>query len=115
MASNAENHREVGEAIVFLHRLEPGGTDRSYGIHVARLAGLPADVVRRAGEILSVLESERHVGSVTAPPAPDAGQLPLFEGPHPVVQELLALEPDGMTPLEALNRLAELKRRVERT
>jgi len=107
--------REDGDAVVFLHRLEPGGTDRSYGIHVARLAGLPADVVRRAGEILSVLESERHVGSVTAPPAPDAGQLPLFEGPHPVVQELLALEPDGMTPLEALNRLAELKRRVERT
>src|SRR5256886_7499420 len=50
--------REDGDAVVFLHRLEPGGTDRSYGIHVARLAGLPAAVLRRAGEILSAPELE---------------------------------------------------------
>ncbi|MBI4500194.1 MAG: DNA mismatch repair protein MutS [Gemmatimonadetes bacterium] len=105
--------RESGDTIVFLHRLEPGGTDRSYGIHVGQLAGLPAEVVRRAWEILGVLESERRVASAPPPARPDAGQLALFENPHPVVQALLALETDRMTPLEALNRLSELKRRVE--
>ncbi len=107
--------RETGDAIVFLHRLEPGGTDRSYGIHVGEIAGLPATVVRRAWEILGVLESERRVSSSTPPPRPDVGQLALFETLHPVVQELLALEPDAMTPLEALNRLSELRKKVERS
>jgi DNA mismatch repair protein MutS len=106
--------RETADTIVFLHRLEPGGTDRSYGIHVGQLAGLPHEVVRRAWEILGVLESERHVSTAEPPPRPDAGQLALFEAPHPVVQELLDLQTDSMTPLEALNRLSELKRRVER-
>ena len=106
--------RESGDQIVFLHHLEPGGTDRSYGIHVGQLAGLPAEVVRRAWEILAVLESERRVATTSPPARPDAGQLALFEGSHPVVQELLALETDAMTPLEALNRLSELKRKVER-
>jgi DNA mismatch repair protein MutS len=106
--------RETGDSIVFLHRLEPGGTDRSYGIHVGQIAGLPATVVRRAWEILGVLETERRVSSSTPPPKPDAGQLALFEATHPVVQELLALEPNAMTPLEALNRLSELRKKVER-
>jgi DNA mismatch repair protein MutS len=50
--------RETGDRVVFLHRLEPGGTDRSYGVHVAQLAGLPDAVVRRAREVLAKLESE---------------------------------------------------------
>jgi DNA mismatch repair protein MutS len=106
--------REAGDSIVFVHRLEPGGTDRSYGIQVGQLAGLPPDVVRRAWEILGVLESERHVSSASPAPARDNGQLVLFDAPHPVVQELLALETDSMTPLEALNRLSALKRKFER-
>ncbi|MBI4419867.1 MAG: DNA mismatch repair protein MutS, partial [Gemmatimonadetes bacterium] len=105
--------QETGDSIVFLHRLAPGGTGRSYGIHVGQLAGLPPDVVHRAREILAVLESERHVASVPSPPRPDPGQLLLFEATHPVIEELRALDPEAMTPIEALNRLAELKRRAQ--
>ncbi len=106
--------QESGDDIVFLHRLEPGGSDRSYGIHVGRLAGLPPEVVRRAWEILALLEAGHHVVG-TAPPAfPDAQQLTLFQpSDHPVLDELRELEPDRMTPLEALTRLTELKRRVD--
>jgi DNA mismatch repair protein MutS len=108
--------RETGEDIVFLHRLEPGGADRSYGIHVGRLAGLPPVVVSRAQEILGLLEAGHHVAGERPPPTADAGQLTLFQPrAHPVLDELRALEPDAMTPLEALSRLAELKRRIEGT
>ncbi len=108
--------RESGDQVVFLHRLEPGGTDRSYGIHVAQLAGLPEPVVRRATEILRLLECEHRVVP-GAPAEPDPRQLALFreaDAVHPVVEELRALDLDTLTPLEALNRLAELKRRTER-
>ncbi len=108
--------RETGDTVVFLHRLEAGGTDRSYGIHVAGLAGLPGRVVARAKEILATLEDEhRVVPGAPAPPA-DPGQLTLFAGelaPHPVMEEIRRLDLDAMTPLEALNRLAELQRRAE--
>jgi DNA mismatch repair protein MutS len=105
--------RESGDDIVFLHRLEPGGADRSYGIHVGRLAGLPPAVVDRARQILSLLESEHHVAGRPVPPAPDASQLQLFEAEHPVLRELRTLDPDTLTPLEALQRLADLKRQTE--
>jgi DNA mismatch repair protein MutS len=107
--------RETGDTVVFLHRLEPGGTDRSYGIHVAQLAGLPQDVVRRAKEILHTLEGEHRVvpGAPAAPP--DPGQLALFTEPparHPLLEELRGLDLDSLTPLQALNRLAELQRKA---
>jgi DNA mismatch repair protein MutS len=105
--------RETGDSVVFLHRLEPGGTDKSYGIHVGQLAGLPSEVVRRAWEILAHLESERHVAAAEPAASNDAGQLALFEAGNQVVQELLALETNGLTPLEALNRLADLKRKAQ--
>ncbi|MDZ4864525.1 MAG: DNA mismatch repair protein MutS [Gemmatimonadota bacterium] len=106
--------REAGDQVIFLHRLEPGGTDRSYGIHVAQLAGLPASVVRRAREVLKTLEGEHRVAPGPGPMEEDPGQLALFGGaavPHPVMDELRALDLDTLTPLEALNRLADLKRR----
>jgi DNA mismatch repair protein MutS len=109
--------RETGDTVVFLHRLEPGGTDRSYGIHVAQLAGLPAGVVLRAREILGTLEGEHRV--VPGPPpdaARDPGQLALFADPSlpdPMVEELRLIDVNALTPLEALNRLADLKRRAE--
>ena len=114
--------REAGDEIVFLHRLEPGGADRSYGIHVGRLAGLPDAVVRRAWQVLQLLEAGHHVAR-QAPPAdgapPDAVQLALFAGtapPHPLLQELQGLDVETMSPLEALNRLADWKARLrERT
>ncbi|MSR06286.1 MAG: DNA mismatch repair protein MutS [Gemmatimonadetes bacterium] len=105
--------RETGDTVVFLHRLEAGGTDKSYGIHVGQLAGLPSEVVRRAWEILAHLESERHVAAAEPVGGKDAGQLALFESGHSVIQELLALDADSLTPLEALNRLADLKRKAE--
>ena len=106
--------KEVGDDIVFLHRLLPGGSDRSYGIHVGRLAGLPFEVVRRAWEILSLLEAGHHVAGEIALPPPDSAQLGLFkQEEHAVFQELRNLDPNTMTPMEALSRLAELKRRME--
>ncbi len=107
--------RESGDTVVFLHRLEPGGTDRSYGIHVAQLAGLPSAVVRRAREVLGTLEGDHRVVP-GAPPLPgDPSQFGLFASPpapHPVVEEIRGLDLDGMTPREAFSWLAELQRRA---
>jgi DNA mismatch repair protein MutS len=108
--------RETGDTVVFLHRLEPGGTDRSYGIHVAQLAGLPGAVVGRAREILGTLEGEHRMVPGAPPPLErDAGQLALFAEalPDPLMDDLKALDLDALTPLEALNRLAELQRRAQ--
>ena len=106
--------REAGDRVVFLHRLAPGGTDRSYGVHVAELAGLPNAVVKRAREVLARLEEEHRVVPGAPPAPPDPGQLPLFAEapPHPVVDDLRALDLDTMTPIEALNRLAELQKKA---
>jgi DNA mismatch repair protein MutS len=109
--------REAGDRVIFLHRLEPGGTDRSYGIHVAQLAGLPAPVVERANSVLHRLEGEHRVVPGSPPPPPDPEQLALFGGPPPLdpaLEELRSLQLDRLTPLEALNRLADLQRKVAR-
>ncbi|MDQ3207245.1 MAG: DNA mismatch repair protein MutS, partial [Gemmatimonadota bacterium] len=109
--------RETGDTVVFLHRLEPGGTDRSYGIHVAQLAGLPQAVVGRAREILATLEGEHRMVPGSPPPlSRDTGQLPLFgDGARtdPMMDELTSLDVDTLTPIEALNRLADFKRRAD--
>ena len=102
---------ESGDDVIFLHRLQPGGTDRSYGVHVGRLAGLPAAVVERATAILRTLERGRRV----AAPTEAADQLALFApaAEHPLVAELRALDPDGLTPREALATLARLVERAK--
>ena len=109
--------REYHDEIVFLHRIVPGRSDRSYVIQVARLAGLPPAVVRRAAEILAELEQDelRRGGrpSLSGTPVADQQQLGLFQTvpePHPVVEELRRTDVDRLTPLEALNLLARLKR-----
>jgi DNA mismatch repair protein MutS len=106
--------REVGDEVIFLHRLEPGGADRSYGIHVGRLAGLPAPVLTRAAEVLRLLEAGHLVAHQAAPRPPDASQLPLFEHPesHPLLAELEGLDVNALSPLEALNRLAAWKKQL---
>ncbi|HEX5005265.1 MAG TPA: DNA mismatch repair protein MutS [Gemmatimonadales bacterium] len=109
--------RESGDTVVFLHRLEAGGTDRSYGVHVAQLAGLPDAVVTRARAVLRTLEGAHRVAPGAPPPEPDPSQLPLFAEapPHPALEALRALDVSTMTPLEALNRLAELQNKAGKT
>ncbi len=126
--------------MVFLHRIVEGPADRSYGIHVARLAGLPAAVLERAREVLQELESERTAEHLRAaqqgaedrapgeagygsrsreprtqggsPMAPVAGELPLFgAAEHPLAEALRGIEVETLTPLEALNLIAAWKKR----
>ncbi len=111
--------REAGHEIVFLHHLEAGGASRSYGIEVGRLAGLPPEVVARAREILLELEGAHTGGGAGlghhgagAPPA-TKGQLSLFApAEHPVVERLRRVRVESLTPLQALNVLAEMQAAV---
>ena len=103
---------EQGEDIVFLHRVLPGGADQSYGVHVARLAGMPRSVVDRARELLMHLEDGGSDFSLYKP-KPQHQQLSFFDTPeNPVLGTLRSLEVDGLSPLEALTKLYELKRMV---
>jgi DNA mismatch repair protein MutS len=113
--------REFKDEIVFLHKVIEGRSDRSYGIQVARLAGLPSSVVRRASAILRSLEQDelQRGGrpSLSGAPAAPQAQLGLFQAAadiHPVIERLRELNVDGLTPLEALNLLAELRREVDK-
>jgi DNA mismatch repair protein MutS len=109
--------REQNGDLVFLHRIVPGAADRSYGIHVARLAGVPRDVIERADVILKTLEADHHKesGELTIPARKPrrkihALQLNLFNADtHPVMTGLRDLDPSAMTPDEALDELAKLK------
>jgi len=101
---------EEGSRVIFLHKVVPGGADRSYGIHVAQLAGVPRPVLHRAEELLAQLESgEFRPGT----PAPTPYQPVLFAQQHPVVEELRRLDVSTMTPLEAINTLYELQQRAK--
>lgn len=101
--------RETADRVLFLHRLEPGGADRSYGIEVGRLAGLPAIVLDRAREVLKSLESGHIVSSGRRRAAQPAPQLPLFaEETHPVIEQLRGTDPNNLTPLQALDLVARL-------
>jgi len=101
---------EEGGRVVFLHEVAPGGADRSYGIHVAQLAGVPKPVIHRAEELLAQLESGKfRPGTAALEPH----QPVLFAQKHPVVETLRELDVSTMTPLEAINELYELQRRVK--
>ncbi len=107
---------EEGDRVIFMRKIVPGGADRSYGIHVAQLAGLPRPVIRRAEEILKNLEQEVQrspAGSVPRRVA-QAQQLALFPASHPVLDELKALDVAAMSPLEAINKLFELQEKARR-
>ena len=106
---------EDGE-VVFLHHIVPGGADRSYGVYVARLAGMPAAVVNRAWEVLTELEgksSSPAANGRAAPPDVQAQQLSLLPTTPPVIDELLALDVSSMTPLEAITKLYEIQERAK--
>ncbi|MCO5180959.1 MAG: DNA mismatch repair protein MutS [Anaerolineae bacterium] len=102
---------EEGGEVTFLHRIVPGGADRSYGIHVAQLAGLPRDVILRADEIL--LDLERHAPTATVEPSrlSTGQQIALFPEASPFLDELGQLDVHGLTPLQAINKLYEWKQR----
>lgn len=106
-----------GEQVVFLHRILPGKADRSYGVHVGEMAGLPKQVVHRAKEILDDLEKSgaagpRRLNEVVSQQGkrPVALQVGLFADAHPVVEVLREMDVNHLTPLDALNRLYELQK-----
>jgi DNA mismatch repair protein MutS len=113
--------RETGDGIVFLRKVQRGGSDRSYGIHVAKLAGIPEAVTKRAAEILSVLESENTQATEiiegkskkSGKKSPVSSGPTLFDvaaqAPHPLLEEIKQLSTDGMTPLQALAKIAAWK------
>ena len=102
---------EEGDRVVFLHKIVPGGADRSYGIHVAQLAGLPKPVIRRAQELLRELESGEHAHiQRPRPSAKNRPQLSLFVERDPVLDALKALDVNSLSPLEALTKLYELQK-----
>ncbi|WP_460168409.1 DNA mismatch repair protein MutS [Thermostilla marina] len=113
--------REWADEVVFLHKITPGAADKSYGIHVARLAGVPKPVIERAKDILARLEAEHLDGSGkpniakdSAHPAGKPVQLTFFEMlPHPVVEQIRELDIDHLTPVDALKFLADWKDRLE--
>ena len=100
--------------VIFLRKIVPGGADRSYGIHVAKLAGLPPTIIARAQQVLAQLEQpnttieDTPVSSENEPGA----SLPQ---PHPIIEEMKQIDLFSMTPLDALNRLADLQRRISPT
>jgi DNA mismatch repair protein MutS len=110
---------EEGGNIVFLRKIVPGGADKSYGVHVAQLAGIPRPVIHRAQEILEELE---HRGDAKARrkamrdiTMPAAWQMTLFASePHPLIEELKSLAIDELTPIEAISKLYELQQRARK-
>ena len=109
--------REWKKSVVFMHEVREGPADRSYGVAVARLAGLPDKVIKRAGDVLKSLEAQNRDG-------PGVSALPLFSAaqtdeaqpdpasalePHPLIEAVAALDPDAMTPREAMDALYQLK------
>jgi len=122
--------KEVGQKVVFLRKLVPGGSQHSFGIHVARMAGMPKPIVDRAGQIMEQLE-QKHIetdsdkvqgpkvrkAKTSAIPTDPAIQLSIFETVDPSVGKiraaLQALDLNGMTPIECMMRLSELKKMVE--
>ena len=100
--------------VVFLHRIVPGGADKSYGVHVAQLAGLPQGVVNRAWEVLAGLEQNPGPGQgpENRRRAPAAQQMPLFNPAQPLVDELKSLDIPNLTPLQAINLLYQLQEKA---
>jgi len=109
---------EEGGKVVFLRKIIPGGADKSYGIHVAQLAGLPRAVIHRAEEVLSDLEN--HTGKKAAAnvrplrrrDVPQE-QIPLFGQKHPLIDEILGLDIFSLTPLEAITKLYEIQQKAK--
>jgi DNA mismatch repair protein MutS len=108
--------KEWNDQIVFLRKVVPGAADKSYGIQVAKLAGIPHSVIERARQILTTLErKERDVVEETSVRGgPPSKQLSLFDSrQREVIDALRVLQPEAMTPIQALNELQKLKEKLE--
>ncbi|MGQ9552785.1 MAG: DNA mismatch repair protein MutS [Anaerolineae bacterium] len=104
---------EEASDVVFLHRIVRGGADRSYGIHVARLAGVPREVLKRAADVLRSLEAQQQLPTAPPPVTPSARQLALFSSADEgLISELSQIEVERLTPLEALVQLASIRDRA---
>ncbi len=100
---------ESGGSVVFLHKIVPGGADKSYGIHVAQLAGMPPSIVQRANEIMGQLERSSGRAVQVNPHA--AQQAALFPETSPLIDELKGIDESAISPIEALNKLYEWKKK----
>jgi DNA mismatch repair protein MutS len=109
---------EENGGVIFLHRIVPGGADKSYGVHVAQLAGLPRSVVNRAWEVLEELEQQKKAdGAVKMTKGwhsqgTVAMQMSLFDQSEPLLDEVLSLDVANLTPLEAINKLYQLQEKA---
>jgi DNA mismatch repair protein MutS len=104
-------HERNGD-VLFLRKIVAGGADRSYGIHVAKLAGLPTTVIQRAQQVLIQLEQPT-TSPVACEPPGQASFDPLAPRPHPLLEEVRQLDIFSLTPLDALNKLADIQRRID--
>ena len=113
--------KEMDDKVIFIRKLQPGGSEHSFGIHVARMAGMPKSVVRRANEILKDMESSEDKGSVSKPVGDIAShrggmQTTIFQLDDPVLKQIRDqiknIDLDNLTPVEALNKLNEIKRHI---
>ena len=98
--------------VVFLRKIVPGGADRSYGIHVAKLAGLPPAVIARAQQVLAQLEQPDTTITGTSISSEKGLSPTSLPQPHPIIDEMRQIDLFSMTPLDALNRLADFQRRI---
>ena len=103
---------ETGNQVVFLHKIVPGGADRSYGIHVAQLAGIPRPVISRASEILQQLEQSS--GSAVKIEATPVHQMTLFPETNPLLDELKKIDLNTLSPIDALNFLYEWQQKFKK-
>lgn len=102
---------EVDNKVIFLHKIIPGGADRSYGIHVAQLAGIPNPVISRANQILSQLENQGdHLEIKDSKPTK---QMALFKEKDPVREDLQKIDPNTLSPIEALNKIYKWKKEID--
>jgi len=109
--------KEAGDHIIFLRKVEPGRADRSYGIEVARLAGLPLNVIERAREVLKLHERKEHVVTEELAKSEETGpvQIQLFEPVgYGIAERIRGINLDELRPIEALQLLSELQKELKR-
>ena len=113
--------KEIDNKVIFLRKLKPGGSEHSFGIHVARMAGMPQSITKRADTILSQMENSNHKGNIKKPirdfvEKQEGYQLSFFQLDDPILSqirdEIINLDVNNLTPIDALNKLNDIKKIV---